>query len=150
MAKKEYVKPDGDYKKMKADGFARLIKAALVEAKLYKPEKDITVWLLATQFEIYQKTRESIENDGLTIENPVKAGFVTKPNPAVAMNQSCAKTIAQYLTQLGLTSVISKRAGELANGDYDETDDTDPITALTRQIENNRTPIIYKRIVGKA
>ncbi len=140
------MKKDKDLKLTKTDGFAKLITDAMKEAKLYKPDKDLTIWLLATQLELYQKTRKSIEDIGLNVENPTKQGFVTKPNPAVAMNFACGKLIAQYLTQLGLTSVISKKAGEIANGDYDETDDTDPITALTKQIENNRAPVIYKRM----
>lgn len=140
------AKKDKDYKLTKTDGFVKLITDAMNAAKLYKPDKDLTIWLLATQLELYLKTRKDIEDNGLTIENPTKQGFSTKPNPAVAMNFACAKMIAQYLTQLGLTSVIAKKAGEIANGDYDETDDTDPITALTRQIESNRAPVIYKKV----
>lgn len=144
MAKKrstKLVSEDRYMKQQKTDGYTSLIVSALEQAGLYKPEKEPAIYMLATLLELYQRTRASIDKDGLTVEDSTTKTLKTKANPAVAMNLSYAKAIHQYLQQLGLSAAITTRG---ASSGTDSGTEPNPLDELRRAIEGNRSPVILK------
>lgn len=140
--KDKLVASDRYMKQKKTDAYAVLIRDALEVADLYKPEKEPAIYMLATLLELYQKTRDAIDKDGLTVENSTKTTFKTVANPAVAMNLSYAKAIQNYLQQLGLSAAMAKAGDAGSSGGSDMADN--PLTELRNAIEGNRTPVILK------
>ena len=99
-------KSNAQYKKLKTDGYASMVRKALNDKGLYNESLEITIYMLASCLAYYAKLKSELDDDELMVKTYSREGNVKySVSPLFVMLEHQGEQIRKYLRELKLTNV---------------------------------------------
>ena len=99
-------KSNAQYKKLKTDGYASMVRKALNDKGLYNESLEITIYMLASCLAYYAKLKSGLDDDELMVKTYSREGNAKySVSPLFVMLEHQGEQIRKYLRELKLTNV---------------------------------------------
>ena len=99
-------KSNAQYKKLKTDGYASMVRKALNDKGLYNESLEITIYMLASCLAYYAKLKSELDDDELMVKTYSREGNAKySVSPLFVMLEHQGEQIRKYLRELKLTNV---------------------------------------------
>ena len=99
-------KSNAQYKKLKTDGYASMVRKALESKGLYNDSLEITIYMLASCLAYYAKLKSELDDDELMVKTYSREGNAKySVSPLFVMLEHQGEQIRKYLRELKLTNV---------------------------------------------
>ena len=126
-------KSNAQYKKLKTDGYASMVRKALNDKGLYNESLEITIYMLASCLAYYAKLKSELDDDELMVKTYSREGNAKySVSPLFVMLEHQGEQIRKYLRELKLTNMSA--ASEA--GDDEGTNDLNKLFSVINGGEN--------------
>ena len=99
-------KSNAQYKKLKTDGYASMVRKALNDKGLYNESLEITIYMLASCLAYYAKLKSELDDDELMVKTYSREKNVKfSISPLFVMLEHQGEQVRKYLRELKLTNL---------------------------------------------
>ena len=99
-------KSNAQYKKLKTDGYASMVRKALNDKGLYNESLEITIYMLASCLAYYAKLKSELDDDELMVKTYSREKNIKYSiSPLFVMLEHQGEQIRKYLRELKLTNL---------------------------------------------